>query len=204
MNRSTPCRFGYWSARSRRDTDREMSVAHASRIPGAAVILVSLVALGGCKKISEKIAEKVVEKTIEESTGGKVDIDTKGQGGVTFKDDKGNTLTTGAAAELPDAWPNDVPKPPGAKVVASIMSDVKGKQAMQVTFESSAAPAEVADLYKSKLAKMTKKSEMDINGQKMVFFESSERGIMVSAGRGSGKASGDKTIVTVSITPKST
>lgn len=105
-------------------------------LPLAAVALTGL----GCNpfaSVQQKIGESVTEKVIEGATGGKVDVNS-GDNAVTFRDAKtGDYSAWGENAKIPDDFPSDVPRYPGAKTVTvSLQGNKKEASLAQTTSDS--------------------------------------------------------------------
>ncbi len=82
-----------------------------------AVLLVGLVVFPACTS-REKAAEKMAENMIEKATGGKVDVDLKGQG-VKIATKEGD-ISWGETAEWPEDIPGDVPRFTQGKVTGVV------------------------------------------------------------------------------------
>lgn len=98
--------------------------------------------LTACDKMVEKTTEAAIEKAIEGETGGKVDIDTSGDGEVTITTedtsitatDGGDTVAItsnegdvsilgGDNVKIPDDFPKDIPLPQGLKPMSVMKGD---------------------------------------------------------------------------------
>lgn len=118
----------------------------------------SVVVLGvGCnplrsaqQKVEQKIAENVTEKAIEGATGGKVNVDLKGDDGVVMRDNKtGGLVAFGKDVKIPEEFPKVVPRYDGAKAT-SISIDGAAKGAT-ISLATSDAIAKVVAWYADRL-----------------------------------------------------
>lgn len=122
----------------------------------AAAAIAALVTTGtGCGKIADKAAEKVtkkgIEKTIEHKTGGKVDIDTDGDGGFSYQTKDGSKYQAGSNATLPGDWPKLLAIPKGFKIITSTTSKDDRDSLSVVTAHGKGDPAKLFDTYKKRV-----------------------------------------------------
>ncbi len=140
-------------------------------LPLAAVALTGL----GCNpfaSVQQKLGEAVTEKVIEGATGGKVDVNS-GDNAVTFRDAKtGDYSAWGENAKIPDDFPSDVPRYPGAKTLTvSLKGDKKEAGLSQITSDSL---SKVADWFAEQMrnAGFAETSTLDLGASgKVVAYE---------------------------------
>ena len=93
--------------------------------------------------------KSAMERAYESATG--VDVDYNGNGSATYSTSEG-TATIGANS-LPESWPKDAPKYPGATIQFSASSNPEtGKPGAAVVFQTSDSAEKVTDFYKRELA----------------------------------------------------
>lgn len=105
----------------------------------------------GCGAAAEKVSEKATEKAIEKAAGGDVDIDTKGDGKVTYKDKDGNAITYGNS-ELPEGWSKDLTIPKGFKLLSSSSLKSDGGTIKSITAQGKGDAKKVYNGLKSMVA----------------------------------------------------
>jgi hypothetical protein len=153
-----------------------------------AVLSLSLVFAGGCKKITQAASEKA----IEEGTGAKkVDLD---KGKIEMTGPQGQQVNLGQGVALPDGWPSSrVPLYPGTTLIGAVSANGQ----LSYTGQSSDPPAKVIAFYKGKLSGYKTQGEMAMPQVSTAGFKGADDDVAVSASQG-----GDgKTMITVAITP---
>jgi hypothetical protein len=109
--------------------------------------IVVLLVLGS--QLSGFFARRGIENAIEQATG--VDVDYGRDGTATYKTDEGSVTVGGNS--LPDNWPADAPKYPGANIQYSGSSNPQtGEAGVSVVFQTKASAQSVTDFYKKELA----------------------------------------------------
>ncbi|HWQ99756.1 MAG TPA: hypothetical protein VN397_02810 [Candidatus Methylomirabilis sp.] len=128
------------------------------------------------EKIGEKVVENVIEKAIKKDSGKNVDVDLQ-KGGFSFKDEKtGQVFAVGEGVKIPDSFPSDVPRYPGA--TPKSVSLVDEQQEAGMVLETSDALEKVASWYKSEAQKSGWKSASTFNSEQtnIMSFEKEENG----------------------------
>lgn len=149
------------------------------RTVGLCLVALSLVGVGGCRKIQEKMAEKAVEK----ATGGKADIDSKtGQVKLRQKgpDGKETEVQVGDKTTVPADFPKSVPMYPGGKLIAAV-SISQGEQGHMVTLTTSDPVSAVTDYYKKNLAGFKVDGELNSNDTTILTMSNAELTVSVTA-----------------------
>lgn len=127
---------------------RESSTGVRLRRSAAAVAVCGVLVMAGtgCGKASDKVSEKIAEKSIEQAGGGKVDIDSDGDG-VTIKNDDGE-YSTGSAKKLPDNWPSDILPVPDGFEIGNVTNIKTGSgESIMVTVTGDGDVGELIDSY---------------------------------------------------------
>jgi predicted small secreted protein len=95
---------------------------HASTI-APALVVVSALTLAGCTSSTESAGEQIAEELIESGTEGDVDIEIDDES-MSMTDEEGGGFAAGAEAELPPAFPDDVPLfTYGTLIAAAVLPD---------------------------------------------------------------------------------
>lgn len=144
-------------------------IAHLARIGVFPVLAALAVSTTGCRKIRQKMEQKAAEEAVKAGTGGAVTVNDGDQGGMTFKDNKGNVVTLGET-KIPADWPTSIPVYKG-KVMSSVSTKEQGKTAHVVMVETTDSPDTVFAFYKSKLSGFEQQSEMNSNQVRMLVME---------------------------------
>lgn len=155
------------------------------------VVLCAVLALvPACKKASESAAEKAAERAMERATGNKADVDLSGgQVKVTGKED-GKEFSFQASdkggVELPNDFPADIPRYPGATVMSSM---VQGDAMVMVNLQTGDPIAEVYAFYGRKLRSGGWEivTEVTMPEMRMVSGKKGERQASVTVHGGEGK-----------------
>ena len=113
-----------------------MFTSRPARTLASVSIAVSLLAAAGCGKAAEKVAEKATEEAIENQTGGQVDLDVDGEGGVSIETEDGSISSS---AKVPEGWPDDVPVPDDLQIMMGGTQDTP--QALVLTDSGNVAGA---------------------------------------------------------------
>ncbi len=117
------------------------------------IVVVVLGALGYVVRgmFSRNIAENMAENALERASGGKFDVDYKGDNSITVKGDEGS-FAAGENVSLPKDWPSDVPVISGAKIAyAGSSNPTTGQAGLSVMFTTSKSVSEVSDYYNNEL-----------------------------------------------------
>lgn len=105
-----------------------------------------------CKKASESSAEKAAERAIERATGNQAKVDISGDGVKIVGKEGGKEFTYevsgGGGAAVPQSFPDDIPRYPGAAVLSSM---IQGNAMTMVTFQTGDETDRVYEFYGSKL-----------------------------------------------------
>jgi hypothetical protein len=150
--------------------------------PRALIVLPFLAALlaglssTGCRRMREKAEEEAIER----ATGGKVHIDTAGQGVTVASPDGGASVAWGASAKVPDDFPKNVPIYPGASIKGSVSTNDRGKSGFVLTMDCSDTPDPVVTYYKTQLGS-SMKSTMDMSsglGHMMTFQDEANKQVV--------------------------
>lgn len=147
------------------------------------IATIAAVSLGGLVGCSPKV-ETQGDKTIVTNMGVK------------------STVVTGAdAAAAAAALPAYAPVYPGAQVLSSMQTDVKGTAATAVTLTTSDSPEQVTAFYKAKMAGLGKVSEVNLGiGRMLVGSDAADgKGVQIMAMKASGRT---QIQITQSTTPK--
>lgn len=123
-----------------------------SRVLVALCLMLTVVS--ACKKASESSAEKAAERAIERATGNKAKVDISGDGVKIVGKEGGKEFTYevsgGGGAAVPQSFPDDIPRYPGATVLSSM---IQGNAMTMVTFQSGDAAERVYEFFGSELRK---------------------------------------------------
>jgi hypothetical protein len=111
---------------------------------GAALLFTS------CGAAAEKVGEKATEKMIEEQTGGKVDVDTDGDGSVEIETDEG-TASFGTG-EVPEEWPEMLELPDDLEIQSATTLDGSDGRIVTIVGTTAETPEALLDRYKEALA----------------------------------------------------
>lgn len=143
-----------------------------SRLWVMGLVVVCLVAAGGCRKGSESLAEKLAEKAIEKNGGGKANVDIS-SGKITVKTKEGEIVaTSGGSATLPADFPKDVLILADAKMLAT----VKVPNGFSVTLESKETAEGIAKKYAAEMKAKGWSEEVSMNtGEGMMLGYSKEK-----------------------------
>jgi hypothetical protein len=128
------------------------------------------------EKIGQQTASSIIENTVEKTTGKKVDVNMD-KNGFTYTDEKtGQTYQAGENIQIPDNFPSDAPRYPGA-VAKSATVDGAAKQAT-VMLETGDGMDKVEAWYKDEAAKDGWKSTQSFNAAQIrnMGFEKDENG----------------------------
>jgi len=148
----------------------------------------------GCQKIKDKIQEKALEKAGVEKTGDGQNITFKGQ-------QPGEQLTFGNTQKIPDGFPADVPIYPGAKVLASAVSQQHGADTFSVTFTVNDPVSNVVEFYNSKIPADAEKVAM----ANMLSYGTDQHQVTVMINENAGSTSDNgmgKTLLIMTVAPK--
>ena len=126
-----------------------MFTSRPARTLASVSIAVSLLAAAGCGKAAEKVAEKATEEAIENQTGGQVDLDVDGEGGVSIATEDGSISS---AAQVPEGWPDDVPVPDDLQIMMGGSQDTPQGLVLTVSGLSSTEPKALLEEFKAALA----------------------------------------------------
>ncbi len=148
-------------------------------------LLAVLVLVGaGCNPM-DFFARKASEIALERATGGKADVDYKGDGTVTINTNEG-TFSTGT--KVPDNWPSDVAVYPGSSVQYSGSSNQggDGKLGFALLLASTDSPAKVAEYYNKSLVAAGWKinSTANFGGASIIGAEKDNRTLAITIGEG--------------------
>jgi flagellar basal body rod protein FlgF len=130
----------------------------------------------GCGDAADKVAEQAVERAIESETGGDVDIDTDGDGSVSFETDEGSFSSDGEGnleiesadgstsissdGEIPEGWPEEVPLPADLEVTLGSSMDAADGRLLSVMGTTSESATDLLDEMKAALADWTISGEV--------------------------------------------
>lgn len=126
-----------------------MFTSRPARTLASVSIAVSLLAAAGCGKAAEKVAEKATEEAIENQTGGQVDLDVDGEGGVSIETEDGSISSS---AKVPEGWPDDVPVPDDLQIMMGGSQDTPQGLVLTVSGLSSTEPKALLEEFKVALA----------------------------------------------------
>jgi len=88
-----------------------------------ALVLVSALTLAGCSSSTDSVGEQMAEELIESGTEGDVEIDVDDES-MSMTDEEGGGFSAGDEAELPPAFPDDVPLfTYGTLIAAAVLPD---------------------------------------------------------------------------------
>lgn len=159
---------------------RSSSSRRVARTIVVAAGLAAVIALGGaCSSSGEAIADRMVER----ATGNEIDIDRRGDDGVTMRSEEG-AITLGGTS-IPDDWPRDVPLPDGLRdVYVTTMSSNEGEVYMALVAESSMSSEALDAFFTTGLSGWTETNRfsMESNGDALLnlSFESGNREVLVT------------------------
>lgn len=149
-----------------------------------------LAAVPGCKKASESSAEKAAERAIERATGNKADVNISGEAVKITGKEGGKEFSYEVSGKggvaLPQNFPEDVPRYPGAGVLSSMS---QGNAMSMVTLQTGDAPERVYEFYGAKLraAGWEIASEVSAGQMRMISGRKAERQANVTVIGGEGK-----------------
>lgn len=101
-------------------------------------------------KVSEKVSEKAAEKVIEDQTGGKVEIDTDGDGAVEIETEQG-TASFGTG-ETPEEWPESLDLPGDLEIQSGTTFEGSDGRTVAVVGMTAETPEALLARYKKALA----------------------------------------------------
>lgn len=169
------------------------------RLAALAAVATSL--LVGCGAAAEKVSERATEKMVEEQTGGKVDIDTDGDGSVEIETEDG-AMSFGTG-EVPAEWPEDIALPDDLEVQSGTTSDSSDGRLVAVVGATGETPEELLARYEEELADWEISGESTSSGGGSTLtgaqWESEGRRVTFAATNGQTPA-GDATFLTISHT----
>ena len=88
-----------------------------------ALVVVSALTLAGCSSSTDSVGEQMAEELIESGTEGDVEIDVDDES-MSMTDEEGGGFSAGDEAELPPAFPDDIPLfTYGTLVAAAVLPD---------------------------------------------------------------------------------
>jgi hypothetical protein len=144
------------------------------------------------------VSEKATEKAIEQQTGGKVDIDTSGDGSVDIETEEGSVSLGGG--EIPDEWPDEIPLPDDLTVQTGAAMDASDGRLVSVVGATDETPEELLASLKEALADWEISGESTSTGgggtTTGAQWETDGRRVTFAATSGSG-LSGDQTFLTL-------
>ncbi|HEV8023827.1 MAG TPA: hypothetical protein VGP37_02950 [Candidatus Nanopelagicales bacterium] len=94
----------------------------ASLLAGA---LVGALVLTGCSSTTESATEEMVEEMIESESGGDVQVEIDDDS-MSVTDEEGGQMTAGDEAELPPAFPDDIPLFTAGTLIAAVVLPDEG------------------------------------------------------------------------------
>lgn len=115
-------------------------------LPALALALSLAACQSPSEKAGEKAAENLAEKMLEKASGGKADVDIKGDS-VEVKTDEGS-IQTGEKVSLPAEFPKDVYVYEGD--IKAVFTNAENK-GYTVSIETSKTPAEIKTAYEARL-----------------------------------------------------
>jgi hypothetical protein len=133
--------------------------------------------LGCGEKSEEKTAETIMEKAIESETGGKAEVDIKGESIHIKTKDGEMRMTSGKSVKLPSGFPEDI----FIYGDADLNTSMELPEGYNLNFQSKDDPSKISDVYlKEMTAKgWSKEMSMDMGNQKMLVFKKKERMVNV-------------------------
>ena len=170
-----------------------------SYVVGLTLVAVSVV-LAGCtnKTVSQSVGETMMEKSIEAQTGGKVDIDSRGDK-VTIKTNEGQTqYSAEGGVKQPDGFPKELIVTSDAKLIIASSSGAGSS----LTYLTNSDKVIVSEKYINSLTGFGWKKEMETNtGQgTMLNFSKGNQNAFVVIGDNSTDDKTAKTTVNVTYT----
>lgn len=138
---------------------------------GISAVALSLFA--GCQNITDQVAKKMAEGVVNQATGGKVTMDEKNGGNITFKDNEGNEATIGGGDKRPESAPADMPSLAGAKSYGWFGGKDGGVfsfTVMNADFKTS-CDQEIAAVEAAGWAKDEKGLSMEFSGSKTLVYK---------------------------------
>ena len=108
---------------------------------GIGLLAFAVLALPGCK--GKSAAERMAENALEKATGGKAEVDVKGET-VSIKTKEGE-VQFGALTDWPADLPGDIPKFEGAKVKSAVKADMGEENGWVINLSD--VEAEAVDKY---------------------------------------------------------
>lgn len=104
------------------------------------VVVLGIIGYAAQRYFAKRLAEKTAESIISNATGGKVSVDSSGNGGVTINSN-GSTLSTGSKSTWPATMPASVPEFTYGTISSSSTSSDVTYKSWSVTFESATTDA---------------------------------------------------------------
>lgn len=165
-------------------------------------VVIGLVILGVAgyfirKAVSRRIGESAVEKLIEAQTGGKVDVDTNADGSdVTIKTEDGSfQYSAGGDVKIPDGFPKELIVASDAKLTFATSSN----DGASISYLTNASLDSIFNEYKSKLAGLGWKKEMELttDENRMLNFSKSTEAAAITIGDNTSSDNPQKTTVSV-------
>jgi len=110
------------------------------RVTAAVISALGVFALTACANPIEQLVQQgttsAIENLVEQQTGGKVDINSDGDGGITIETEDGSSIDFGTSSKVPDSWPG-LPLPNG-----NLVSSYATGSEFALTYQSSEADIE--------------------------------------------------------------
>ncbi len=166
-----------------------------------ALMAITTSLLAGCGAAAEKASEKATEKMIEQQTGGKVDIDTDGDGSVEIETEDGSMAL--GSGEIPKEWPDEIPLPDDLQVQAGTTMDSSDGRLVSIVGGTDDTPEAILASVKEALADWEISGEVTSSGgggtMSGAQWDTEGRRVTLAATSGSG-AGDHETFVTISHT----